>query len=351
MLKKLVAMSLSLAIILPTTQGFAATVKKPASVTAKAIKYGIVPKRLQGNYNKSITRDEFAELMVQTMFKSSERETGEISWTKDQLLKQVTIDTPVKDTSNDYVKVAFILGLVDFKYNKFNPTRVVTRQEAAQMIMSAYHLDNYFSYDKKVNKVYKDYKYISPTYLPAVTAINSSHVLMKYTKGKFEPKKALTRLQAIDTAYTLYTKETYSRFSLRGNIPTNQYLSEKFFNVGNDYVKANYKQVEEYSETVYNLENCWYAYGEVNGKEFNVQQAVILYGYNQVLENRDYKYIWNPTLENKSVTLNYGYMTVTTFTEDSDLTFKFKNIKGFSTVAGQNKYGFPQKAVKPVIVK
>lgn len=133
---------------------FRDSASKPSSwakvAVKEAIELGFVPERLQGDYQKAITKEEFASLFVTTIFASQKLQypltvgtpITEYSIfyavTKEDVLRQVKVtDYAFTDTDNEDVKLAYIMGLVNgASATTFSPDKLVTRQEAAVMLAS-----------------------------------------------------------------------------------------------------------------------------------------------------------------------------------------------------------------------
>ncbi len=96
--------------------------------TKEAIKEGIVPTQLQGEYTKNISREEFCALAMQTYFviKGS---------SLDGFLSDEQVGKPFTDTDSPYVAAAYSLGIVNGTgEGKFSPESFITRQESAVML-------------------------------------------------------------------------------------------------------------------------------------------------------------------------------------------------------------------------
>ena len=96
----------------------------------EAIAIGLVPDRLQSNYQAPITRDEFAELLVQSIIqKHNDKNKYDRDWSIESFLERITLDVEFEDTDADYVKMAFVLGSINgVSDTKFAPDRLITRQ-------------------------------------------------------------------------------------------------------------------------------------------------------------------------------------------------------------------------------
>jgi hypothetical protein len=114
----------------------------------KVIAGGYVPKHLQDNYQLPITREEFAELFVCAVFASFNKHNAGYDQEQrnywefykldvDNFLSKVSTTEYFIDTDSKYVTAANILGMMNGNENhRFNPTGLITREEAAVIIMN-----------------------------------------------------------------------------------------------------------------------------------------------------------------------------------------------------------------------
>ena len=156
MIKSVMGIVVSAAILLSTYGSCLAadTSGAPSSWAKKAVNRAIenkfIPDRLQKDYQKQITREEFASLLVQTIFACQwiedeyvYRPEDDFSYychdtivTRESVLKQVKVlDFNFKDTQSEDVKLAYIMGLVSGTSDTtFEPNKLLTRQDAAVML-------------------------------------------------------------------------------------------------------------------------------------------------------------------------------------------------------------------------
>ena len=111
----------------------------------KAIADGLVPEEIQSDYDKPITRREFATLMVTAIFTSFNEynegyeEITKLGWefrtlTLDNFLEKVESDIVFTDIDDKYIDVASRLGIVNgLGDGTFKPDNYITRAEAAVM--------------------------------------------------------------------------------------------------------------------------------------------------------------------------------------------------------------------------
>ncbi|GKX28640.1 hypothetical protein SH1V18_11200 [Vallitalea longa] len=111
----------------------------------QAIADGLVPEEIQCDYNKPITRREFATLMVTAIFTGFNKynegyqEVTKLGWefrtlTLDNFLEKVESDIKFTDIDDKYIDVASRLGIVNgLGDGTFKPDDYITRAEAAVM--------------------------------------------------------------------------------------------------------------------------------------------------------------------------------------------------------------------------
>ena len=155
-MRKILSLVLVMTMMLGATMPVFSNTDEPSSwaeeEVTSAINNGYVPSHLQSNYQFPITREEFAELFVTAVFadynnavntassetKARAEKMGSIQNISISIfLKQFTTDDSFTDTSNDAVKVANMLGMVNgVGGNKFNPNGLITREQAAIMFVN-----------------------------------------------------------------------------------------------------------------------------------------------------------------------------------------------------------------------
>ncbi|GMQ55930.1 hypothetical protein AN1V17_03220 [Vallitalea sediminicola] len=224
-MKRLLSFTMILTIIFSINVPILASSDEPSSWAKEevesAIKNEYVPTQLQSEYQKPITREEFAELFVNAVFKDFNRYiqsyagmTEEAAWgtttlTIEMFLEAISTTEKFTDTDNKYVKVANILGMVNgIGDNKFDPDCFITREQAAVMFV------NYFQtvYPNNTNEAPKyldDLDQVSSWAREAVARAYGARFLKGNVKadtdrsgnilkkGHFDSKSNFTREQAI----------------------------------------------------------------------------------------------------------------------------------------------------------
>ena len=358
MMKKMMAIMIALSMFLTAIPAFAAAGDQPSDwakdeVNA-AIKAGLVPSNLQSNYQKAITRGEFAQLLVQTMFANYENASfGYAHWTLEDFLKKVEVDTGFTDTDKDYIKVAFALGSVNgVSATKFSPNKLITRQEAATMLANTIHTQVGFSYKTDTSEYgYSDFAKIADWAKPAVMVMYSTDV-MNGVGDKFDYTGKYTREQSIVTLKRIYDKQKVTKVALRGNIVTVSAVDEISYVVTKDSVKVILDETASSDNSLIEwMPDVWRTYTETKDYEFHFDRAIIMYGFSPITKSRSVKALMSKTIAGRPVKIDYGYMTMSTFNEDSLIEFKMKNVPGYSSLIGGYTYGFPKVAVEPKEIK
>ncbi|WP_182301846.1 S-layer homology domain-containing protein [Cohnella cholangitidis] len=361
---KIVIGILAAILLISVTPAYAESADMPSKWAQKklmeAIAENLVPERLQSDYQKPITRDEFAELLVRTYFmhiKDLDTAGGHNLdfdyWTPEEVLSKVTMDVEFEDAKQDYVKLAFIIGAINgITDTTFAPNRLITRQEAAVMIVNAYHLHIPNSYPGEEKLGLSDFKQIPLWAKPAVE-IAKSHGFMDGVGGRFDFKSNITREQAIMMMRKVFDKN-YAGVILRGNIDIFEYMDDLHFRVGKDYVKVVYegdKDPDNWSELENHLMGAWLEDSLTMDEEYETGKAIIINCFNWQLMAKDYTGISKATIAGKPSKWDYGYMTVSTYNDDSLLEFKFKPIIGYSYVGAGYEYGYPPVPVEVKQIK
>ncbi|WP_214483537.1 S-layer homology domain-containing protein [Bacillus sp. SM2101] len=352
MLKKTLVVIISLMLLLPSTSVFAAGDQPSAwskDTIQRGIDLGIVPERMQSNYADPITREEFAELLVNVAFKKLEMVERSYEWTKEMVLERVTIDQPFEDTDLDHVKLAYIIGSVNGTSDTtFSPDAYITREQAAQMLINTVHYASIISYASEKEMGYSDYDQIGDWAIPAVSAAYNLE-LMQGSNGQFMPRKHITREQAIVTIIRVLDHAKYITLQLRGDIIAFAWYDDLTYNVGKDYVNVSYKDEGEFSLSDKTLRELWFTYNQTSESEvpYDHEKAIVTYSFHGNLLSLTYTWMLDAALKGEGVKVDYGYMTVETFTENHILEFTLKDIPGYFNALVGHVYGYPQVAIDP----
>ncbi|GEM_PF-1908028 len=351
-MKKIIALLVVVSMLFAAVPAFAADGDSPSSwakaEVQKAIDIGIVPERLQSKYQTAITREEFAELIVNAVFKNSERMYAgvkELQWTAEKVLDRVTLEVEFEDAKQDHVKLAYILGSINgVSETKFAPDKLITRQEAAMMLVNTSHIGP-IHYTSPETLGYSDYNQIAEWAKPAVRVANSVG-FMQGEGSKFNPKGNITREQAIATVIRLY--ERNHRFALRGNLIVYAPYHELKYKVGKNYIIADFEDDDEFTRFDEDMYSVWVNDPTLKNTEYaGVERAAAVFAFQAILKPRSKgKGALVPTAAGKSTKWDYGYMTVSFFDKEGMVKFEYKDIPGFMTQVNGYKYGYPFKEVE-----
>lgn len=165
-------------------------------VTA-ARKAGLVPKTLQSDYQKAITREEFCEIAMLFWCKLTEKEMP-------------TATATFTDTENPSVSAAQSLGIVKGESaTQFSPANPVTRQEICVMLQRAMLAANP---EAKLPAAYPntfpDADSVADWAIEAVQCMNLFAVMLGDENGNIQPLGHTTREQAILLAYRLLVTQS-----------------------------------------------------------------------------------------------------------------------------------------------
>lgn len=350
-MKKIIVLLIVVSMLFGGTSVFAAAGDTPSNwakaEVQKGIDTGIVPARLQSKYQTAITREEFAELIVNAVFANSEKSypgVEEYHWTAEKLLNRVTLEVEFEDAKQDHVKIAYILGSINgVSDTKFAPNNLITRQEAAMMLVNTSHIDGlYYTLPETLN--YSDYNQIAEWAEPAVRA--SDYLgFMKGEGTKFNPTGNITREQAIATVIRLY--ERIQTFALRGNLIAYAAYHELKYTVGKNYIIADFEDDGEYTAFEADMYTVWTNDPTLRNIDYpGIERAAAVFGFQAVLSPRSKgKGALVPTAAGKSTKWDYGYMTVSFFDKEGMIKFEYKDIPGYMTQVNGYKYGYPFKEV------
>lgn len=170
-----------------------------------AKKLNLLPKNLSHGYHSNITRAEFCTLLTYLI----ESKLGPI----EDVIKQKghIIYSPFEDTKYDYVNFIYQLDIISgISENIFNPLGEINRQEAAVMLKRTADILGYEI--TKENNIYNDVDIWAKDAVDYVV----SNGIMYGTNNGFEPKKKLTKEQAIITMLRMYKNE--GKKSIANNI-------------------------------------------------------------------------------------------------------------------------------------
>ncbi|QUH29123.1 S-layer homology domain-containing protein [Vallitalea guaymasensis] len=361
-MKKILSLLLTISMIFSTNIMIYGAEDEPSDWAKEdvmdAIKCNYVPIHLQSNYQRPITREEFAELFVTAIFTDKNISNSSCyfdtksSWdfqklTPETFLSKVTTTEYFTDTDNPYIKVANMLGIINGDGNhKFHPDELITREQAAVMFMNYLHtlgcgnrtdaieqlsdLDEASSWAREAVICAYSRFYIKGTKKPVLT--DSGEVI---NKGYFDTKGNLTREQAIIILYRIGKgSNRLDHLILRGyvNISMDNLMSG--FEIDGNTVKMNRSGFNskstltmKYLKNIHALKNYIYKY---NSEELDVLSVLPL-GTDSLRNIYTIEKI-ERVLSGKEVTYDYTTFNVT-YNEASFLAIFRKN-EGYGYWAG-----------------
>jgi hypothetical protein len=245
-MKRFLAIFLTASVLFSNTT-YAA--KNEPSVWAKgdieaAYSLGIVPDSLMSSYDSSISRSEFCSLCARTLK----------AWGAEASNAEITFnDITAEDTDIIYCAS---LGVVSGVGNgKFEPSRNITRQEAARMLYNAFSfvLTDVSNGNGGVllPHVFDDGDKISSWARNEIYAMYHTGVMMGDAKNCFNPSDSYTREQAICTFWRLYSLKDSESL----NVNPEYYMVGKY----EPYIEGFYNHYTKVRNRCYlNLPYQWY---------------------------------------------------------------------------------------------
>ncbi len=223
----------------------------------EAIRAGIVPERLQGDYHKTITREQFASLFVQMVF-AWEGEKYEENYhkpgpTKEDFLKSVKVlDYNFTDTNSEDVKLAYMMGFVNgTSPTTFSPNQPITREEAAVLMINYFQTDVY-PFFALMDQLTLDFDTVSSWAKDSFALAFNSHFIegtqaLLYgddgyvsQKAILDPKGNFTREQAIIVALRLFNRDNNfeMKLKIRGLLLFDKEIAKYNFEITKDSIKC-----------------------------------------------------------------------------------------------------------------
>lgn len=358
-MKKTLLLMIIVSMLFGGTSVFASTENSPSSWAKTEVKRGIdagiVPKRLQSKYQTPITREEFAELIVNAAMANNKQTYSdggvgeEFWWTIEKLLDRVTLEVEFDDAKQDHVKAAYILGTINgVSDTKFEPNKLITREAAATMIINTSHIGSGINYSYKS---YSDFNKISEWAKPAVSAAWATGY-MQGEGTKFNPKGNITREQAIALSVRFY--ERSYRFAIKGNLIAYAQYNEIKYKVGKNYVIADFVDDDVVTALDRDMRRVWNDDPTFRDKVkwVDMETGVAAFAFASVLYPKSRgKGALEPIAAKKSTKWDYGYMMVSFFDPDGLVKFTYKDLPGYMTQINGYKYGYPfmEVEVSPIL--
>ncbi|SCY31132.1 phosphodiester glycosidase family protein [Alkaliphilus peptidifermentans] len=151
-----------------------------------AEKNKLTTEKVMSDFRRDITREEFAELVINVYKALSNEELENI------------YKSPFNDTDNVKVLHANKLGIVQgVSENKFEPEKSITRQEISVMLFRLLNILDENNKKVEIRKDFTDLNDISPWALDAVMYLNNKGILQGVGKNEINPLGNTSREQAI----------------------------------------------------------------------------------------------------------------------------------------------------------
>ena len=237
-----------------------------------------LPEKFRDKFTQGLTKEEFIELWA--AFSCNLRYKSEFVQIMDPV---ITENTP------EYLRAAYVAGLID---NTEGLSSKITREQAAVMYANSRQGKSY-SFRGAADIYCHDIDAISMDALDAVGIITNSH-LMKTYDGKFLPKKAYTREEAIIDMQNILSGR------LRGMIP--QYEPGIF--------------AKDPLKTVIGKDFVYICYPEKGVSLDHILSELRML-------------MWNLILSGKHQRIDYGYSFIESFGPEYLIKFTFKKNRGY----------------------
>lgn len=200
----------------------------------QAIESGIVPEKLQSFYEKGLTRGEFVALISSLIYKLAGKDLNALV-----LQAENPVDINFTDTNDENIvniaKLGIINGVGD---NKFEPDGLITREQAAKILMETSELLGLPSHERK-GKNFADDSQISEWAREGVYFCYENGIMSGTNDNNFSPKKTYSREMGIVT-----TKKVYELLNL-----IYQFASSPF----DKLTQNDYQNLKEMGNQLFNL--------------------------------------------------------------------------------------------------
>ncbi|MDF2533432.1 MAG: S-layer y protein [Clostridia bacterium] len=311
----------------------------------EAIDLGIVPIVIQGKYQQTITREEFASLFVTTAFAwqknnkplKDEKYFGTHAVTREEFLSNIKVtDYFFKDTSNEDIKIAYMLGLVNgTSKTAFSPNNKITRQEAAVMLVNYYqnHIEsNYRDNEQHILDLSNCAAWAMDSMSSAfgqgfLEGVSGDRNKPPYTV-EMGPLGNFTREQAIIVAKRAYDMKVFATLKLRGIVDYVDHALKVDWEVSSNNITAiKLKEGMTMNERQDNVVGSWNWWG-VSRKYPNATSEQMYAGGNGS-EYIQFNYFSNEMVDaagkGENATFDLGYAEYEMLNKDYIFQYRLKN--------------------------
>ncbi|RED75261.1 RCC1 domain-containing protein [Cohnella phaseoli] len=162
---------------------------------------GLLPKRLQSQYQSSITRSEFVSLIVPLIENKTGKDLDTIL-----LERGLTLNYSFSDTSDSDILHIAAIGIIEgIGGGRFNPEGLINREQAASILMKT---ALFLGSDNRVvqldESLLADREQISSWALEAVNYCLNAEIMRGVGNSVFSPKASYSREMSIITTMRLY---------------------------------------------------------------------------------------------------------------------------------------------------
>jgi len=191
----------------PALRGHALSEEALASVSdwsvgelSKAEEYNLLTEKVQGNFKRKITREEFSELALKLYEALVGKKTGDAS------------ANPFIDTENPNIAAAYSAGIVNGIGNgRFAPDESATRQEISTMLYRTLRAAKHeLDFSINTEHIFNDEVLISPWAHDAVKYLYGSGVITGTGNNVFNPEGLAAREEAVVLIKRMYEKYVLS---------------------------------------------------------------------------------------------------------------------------------------------
>lgn len=314
----------------------------------KAIALGYVPQRLQSNYRSPITREEFAELIVTTVFAKiaadAHKDGADVYWTPELVLEKVKLDFEFADAKAEHIRLAYTLGSINgVSDTLFAPDKPITRQEAAVMLVNTSHVSSGISYTPNSAMGFSDFSHMADWARPAVQAAYSVS-FMQGVGGKFDYAAHYTREQSIVTMLNLMRQDY--RLRLRGLIDVDPNYDELAYTITKNSIQVRYtgdKERDSLSYLEHEMWNKWSSTAPTQDDKdgYTLEKAITVYAFDTQLKPERFPAIAEAARLGNASRWDYGWMEASMLAPDSIVAFQLKLISGYVDDTALYRYGYP----------
>ena len=186
---------------------------------SELIEMDIIPAAMRGNYLNSITREEFAVLVVRFIIEEGSYDYNEglgpdvggfsYEYILTENFNKEIEKSNFTDTATWEVDVAYCLGIVSGIGNgRFDPNGLITREQAAVMLTNAAALYPGIAAEEEVKfldaPVFSEWARNGIRVATGILATENTKLMGGVGNDLFDPKGTFTREQAMATVYRLY---------------------------------------------------------------------------------------------------------------------------------------------------